>query len=222
MSYRVYLGNTLLPVTPGQIKMKINGNNKTANLMNDGEINILKNPGLTTVDFETLLPNQRYSFARYKGGFKKASYFLAKLEALKMGKQPFRFIVTRKLHRGRRAQNTNLSVSLEDYEITEDAGNGFDVKVKISLKQYKAYGTKIVTIQPKKEEAVTKEQRPAESSPAPKQGEQKSYTVKKGDTLWKIAKKFYGSGAQYPKIAEANPSIKNPNRIYAGQTFVIP
>lgn len=51
-----------------------------------------------------------------------------------------------------------------------------------------------------------------------------TYTVKKGDNLWTIAKKFYGSGAQYTKIYEANRSVigNNPNLIYPGQTFTIP
>lgn len=51
-----------------------------------------------------------------------------------------------------------------------------------------------------------------------------TYTVKKGDNLWTLAKKFYGSGAQYTKIYEANRSVigNNPNLIYPGQTFTIP
>ena len=51
-----------------------------------------------------------------------------------------------------------------------------------------------------------------------------TYTVKKGDNLWTLAKKFYGSGADYTKIYEANRDTigKNPNLIYPGQTFTIP
>ena len=51
----------------------------------------------------------------------------------------------------------------------------------------------------------------------------KTYTVKKGDTLWAIASKYYGSGAQYTKIYKANTDkISNPNLIYPGQVFTIP
>ena len=34
-----------------------------------------------------------------------------------------------------------------------------------------------------------------------------SYTVKSGDCLWNIAKKYYGNGASYTKIYEANKKI---------------
>ena len=61
-------------------------------------------------------------------------------------------------------------------------------------------------------------------SSTPKASEAKrTYTVKKGDCLWKIAKQFYGNGADYTKIYDANTGqIANPNLIYPGQTFIIP
>jgi len=51
-----------------------------------------------------------------------------------------------------------------------------------------------------------------------------TYTVKKGDSLWAIAKKQYGSGAKWKKIYEANKDVigSNPNKIYPGQKFTIP
>lgn len=45
-----------------------------------------------------------------------------------------------------------------------------------------------------------------------------TYTVQPGDTLWKIAKKF---NTTHHEIQHMN-NIKNPNRIYPGQTFVVP
>lgn len=51
----------------------------------------------------------------------------------------------------------------------------------------------------------------------------KKYKVKRGDTLWAIAKKYYGSGAKYTKIVNANKKlIKNPNLIKVGWVLTIP
>lgn len=48
------------------------------------------------------------------------------------------------------------------------------------------------------------------------------YTVEAGDSLWKIAVKFYGKSWRWRKIYEANDSITNPERIYEGQVIIIP
>lgn len=53
--------------------------------------------------------------------------------------------------------------------------------------------------------------------------EAKFYEVKKGDSLSKIAKEFYGDAMKYPVIFEANkPMLKDPNLIYPGQMLRIP
>ena len=57
------------------------------------------------------------------------------------------------------------------------------------------------------------------SSSTAKEG--KYYTVQRGDTLWGIAKKFYGNGSKYPEIAKAN-NISNPDIIHTGQVILIP
>jgi 5'-nucleotidase len=48
-----------------------------------------------------------------------------------------------------------------------------------------------------------------------------SYTVKKGDTLYGIARQRYGDGKQWNKIAQANPGLR-PETLKVGQTIVIP
>lgn len=50
-----------------------------------------------------------------------------------------------------------------------------------------------------------------------------TYTVKKGDSLSKIAKHFYGNPNKWRKIYEANKSnIKDPNKLKVGLVLEIP
>jgi nucleoid-associated protein YgaU len=49
------------------------------------------------------------------------------------------------------------------------------------------------------------------------------YTVKAGDTLSKLAERFYNSMSKWERIYEANKdTLKNPNYIYIGQKLMIP
>jgi hypothetical protein len=51
----------------------------------------------------------------------------------------------------------------------------------------------------------------------------REYRVQSGDSLWRIAKKFYGRGSQWQKIYEANrDEIDNPSLIYPDQILYIP
>jgi nucleoid-associated protein YgaU len=62
----------------------------------------------------------------------------------------------------------------------------------------------------------------APEAPAPQQAD-RTYTVVKGDSLSKIAKRFYGDAQQWRRIYEANrDQIQNPDLIHPGQTFRVP
>ena len=51
----------------------------------------------------------------------------------------------------------------------------------------------------------------------------RSYTVQKGDSLSKIAKREYGEANEWKRIFEANQDIlKDPDKIYPGQKLKIP
>lgn len=66
--------------------------------------------------------------------------------------------------------------------------------------------------------------KPPTPTPAPRPPTKttaKTYVVKKGDTLWGISIKFYGTGTKWTKIADAN-GIKNPKALQVGKTLRIP
>lgn len=59
----------------------------------------------------------------------------------------------------------------------------------------------------------------AGSSAAAGQVQTSAYTVRKGDTLWGIAKQY---GVTLQALVAANPQIKNPNLIYPGDRVKLP
>ena len=222
MAYEMYMGNILCPVTPSKIELKIKNQNKTMNLVNGTEVNVLKDAGLTEISYDLLLPNVKYSFATYKNEFVNAKYFLDEFEKMKIEKKPFIFKLLRTFPTGVALYNTDdMMVSLESYTIKEDASQGFDVVVSIKLKQFKSYGTKIVKVLDGS--ASVEQSRETSNSPMPSDNPVTTYTVVNGDCLWNIAKKFYGDGSKYYAIYEANKDkIANPSLIYAGQVLTIP
>lgn len=199
--------------------MTINGRNEVIDLISEGQVNVLKLAGLTDIEMELLLPNSQYPFAIYPKGFQPATHYLELLEKLKQSRKPFQYIVTRMKPSGDLLFDTNMSVSLESYDILEDAEDGFDIKVTVKLKQAKPYGNKKLNIKTSTtssaKKATVTQNRPTTSKSTPK-----THKVAKGDTLSAIAKKYYGSAskANIDKLVKLN-NIKNPNLIHVGQVI---
>ena len=222
MAYKMYIAGALMPITPSKVKVKINNQNKTLTLISGEEINILKEAKLTDVSFDVVLPQVPYPFTN--GGAQSADYYLSLFERLKQSKTPFQWILNRSRPDGVALFYSNLTVGLEDYQITDDAKQGFDLTVSVKLKQYRAFGTKTVQITPSpapsQPATATVQKPPRETTSAPKAA---NYTVKSGDCLWNIAKKQLGDGSRWKEIYELNKDkIKNPNLIYSGQSLTMP
>lgn len=182
--YYMYINKVRFPVTPGKMTLKINNQNKTLTLINEGEVNLIKTPGLTdiTID-ELLLPSfQKYPFANYRRNeFLGATYYLGKLEAWKKKKKPVQFKMVRSTPDGRSILwDTNFDVTVEDYEIIEDAERyGMDVAVKLSMKEYRYWGAKKLV--PKKKSKGSSKNKTAASKKGTRKSKEaaKAYTVKK-------------------------------------------
>lgn len=223
MSYTMFINNEEMPITPSKLQLKIKGQNKTVNLVNDGEVNFLRSPGLTDITVPLLLP----MLTLQKSG-KSPDYYLELFENTITQRKPCRLILSRASPDNSRLYDTNINVSIESYSVDEDATNGLDVAVSLTLKQYKAFGTKTVEIIKQDEIPLAAViQKPRETSGAPKG----PHTVVKGDCLYNISTRYYGNGAEFKKIYQANRSVIDPRNqkykmpsytIYPGQVLTIP
>lgn len=217
--YNFILNGVQFPVAPPSLTVSINGKNETATLIDEGEVNILKKAGLTDIEFELLLPNKLYPFASYPNGYQPSSYYLENIEKIMIEKKPVTFIVNRLSAQNQLLYDTNFDVSVESYTIEEDADSlGFDVRCSIKLKQFRPFGTKLLSVQspasPGENAKVTVEkQRSTAGKSTPK-----TYTVKAGDTLSTIAKKMLGNANKFNELAKKN-NISNPNLIQIGQVL---
>jgi LysM repeat protein len=208
------------PIAPSELTINVNGRNESIDLMNEGEVNLLKSPGLTEISFKALIPQlNKYSFAVNSEPIDTFTKFLNEMLE---NKKPFRFVVVRTAGT-KLLFDTNLQVACEGYEMHESAENGFDVELDISLKQYREYGVKTITLvsvqTTKKTDTTTNKTTTTTSNKntttttastnnkRPTPAKSNKYTVKKGDTLWSIAKKYYGSGSKWQNIWNKNKSI---------------
>ena len=109
------------------------------------------------------------------------------------------------------------------YQTVSVNGMVKEMSCSVTLKEYRYKKKKTTTTKSKTKtkKSTSKNERTAIIRPKAKSYD--TYTVQKGDTLWGLAKKFYGNGRKYTKIYNANKgTIKNPNKIMVGWKLKIP
>lgn len=214
--YRFYMKQNgeqiLLPVTPSELITNVEGESEKVDLVDIGEGSILKDIGLRRISFTVLLPAVQYSFVQTEGVFQPPIFFLNQFRQYKMSKKPISLIVFRKLADGTELFSGNIDVSFEKYTVLERGGEQGDFWVEINLKEYRKITSETYKMEQKEGQTVLEEfgvKREGKEIP-------NTYTVKKGDSLWKIAQTMLNDGSRYKEIAEKN-NIVNPNKIQVGQ-----
>ena len=191
-----------LPVKPTEFNVTVAHRNTVVNVIQLGDINLMGKTGLREVSLSSFFPDKDYNFSN-NADRKSPITCVNQLESWRNSGKPVRVIITDLL---------NMEATIESFTWGERDATG-DIYYTLSLKEYKKIKAKTA----KAQEATTRETKDAESSSG------NTYTVKKGDCLWNIAKKFYGKGSLYTKIYNANKDkIKNPNNLTVGQVLTIP
>ncbi|MGY0393968.1 LysM peptidoglycan-binding domain-containing protein [Fusobacterium sp. SYSU M8A802] len=211
--YSFYIDGVLFPITPQRLNIKFKNRNRVVTLVNEGEFNILKESGLQEISFDACIPAVKYPFAQYIGGvFLPIIYYIELIKRLKNSKKPFNLVIVREGTIGVLGYSHCLKVSLEDWQVKEDAGDGRDLTVSLTFKEYKERNNFIVSVAVGSLITTTKIRDSSSKVIA------KSYKVKAGDTLYNIAKKELGDGSKYTYLKSLN-KLTNINNLKVGQVL---
>ncbi|WP_434290929.1 LysM peptidoglycan-binding domain-containing protein [Clostridium botulinum] len=224
--YKMYLGindgeeGFILPVLPEKIEFDEDGNNKTYDIINLGEINTINKPKLMEISFESFFPKHKGPYVSSEQLF-EPSFYIAKIREWRDKKQKIRFIFTGS------PLEINYLFTIENFKPSEEGGEVGDVHYSIELKRYKNYAAKkVVIVTPKTSAANQSVKKVIANSKAVRPSntnKPKTHTVSGNDTLWHIAKRYLGDGNKWPQIYNLNKDkIKNPNLIYTGQVLRLP
>ena len=210
-----------IPWLPEQIQFECGGiSTASYDIMNRGEVAVPTGSGLARVSWSSEFPGE-YRKGEYmmRGSWKAPKNYHNIFMDWRNNGTPLNLLVI--------GYPINLDVHLEDYKATASGAFG-DIIYNVSFienRDIKITSTKVAA-QASSSAANTK--RPATTKT--------TYTIKSGDTLWGIAKRFLGSGAKWKTIYDANKSIiestakkrrkgkgsDNGHWIYPGTTLTIP
>lgn len=204
------------PMLPTEVSVKIAHQFATYSILRIGEVKIPSGTSADSFSWNGILPGAARKNDPYIRAWRDPKAVYNWLNGLKVkNDKPVkaRLLITE--------TPINCDVYLSNFTATPTGGYG-DINYTITLVQARD----IIIKKSSKTETPTplKDAPPAENTERPSPPAAKTYTVKKGDCLWKIAQQLYGKGADYTKIFEANKGTigNNPNLIYPGQVFTIP
>lgn len=172
-----------LPVLPEKIEVGGQGRHGEYEIMNIGEYKKPQGKNLDTISFTSLFPGETRRNEPWIKEWQPPTVLHDLLNLWRKQGNELNIIIT--------GTSINYDVLISSYSGVYQGGHG-DIYYTISF-------VEMVKI------AITSTKTtPSSSSNRPSQPKSNTYTVKKGDCLWKIAQKFYGKGIEWKKIYNAN------------------
>ena len=193
----------VFPVTPSSFEASFGMKIETINIHSLGDVALAGNSTLSSPKIPCMLPAKSYPFNQPSAVI-NPYYYIKKLEAWRDSKTLLRWIVS--------DTPVNIPVKIENVTYVEQDGTR-DVYATISLHEMRQLNVVKTLESDTGNKARTSEVATTVTA--------NTYTVKSGDTLSAIARKFYGDASLYPKLAKYN-GIKNANIISVGQIIKIP
>jgi len=205
-----------LPVNPETINASSTYGYEDVNVSNLGEYTILGNNRQKDFTVSSFFPRDyNGSYCQYSK-LKDPWELVKTIERWQKSGRPVRFIVT----------NTpiNIAVTIRSFEYEERGGEPGDIYYTLQLKEYTFISNAKKSDPNAKKTNISAAKVTTDPARPSTRTTPTSYTVKSGDSLFKIAAKVYGNGDRWRDIYAKNKSAigANPNAIKPGQKLVIP
>ena len=186
-------------VNPARLTVTRPNENRVRSLAMGGTVNIWGGRGLREVKLTTFLPAATSPF--YNG--QEPESVLAMLKSWQDSGDPVRLIIS--------GSDINDAFLIEDVSETLAEGDR-DVGLTLTLREYK-FKSALAALAGGSAASVSKTRTDERVTP-------KTYTVKKGDTLWDIACRYYGDGTKWGAIAAKN-GVADPRKLQVGKVLTL-
>lgn len=201
-----------LPVNPETITISSPFSTQEVNISQLGGISVIGERELKDFTFSSFFPRDyNPTFCEHDKIHDPWTY-VKNIEKWRDSRKPMRLVIT--------GTPINYAVTLNDFTYdAEKAGNVGDIYYTMTFREYRFVNVKTT----KETNNGTVKSSEGNSRPNAKSAPT-SYTVKSGDSLWKIAKRLLGDGAKWRSIYDANKKTigPNPNDLSIGMKLVIP
>ncbi|MED0670202.1 LysM peptidoglycan-binding domain-containing protein [Aneurinibacillus aneurinilyticus] len=212
-------------VNPPEIRVESGYNWTNINLTQSGEYTVPSGHPLTKISFSSFFPRDYNSSYCEYDVIPKPTEFTDKISRWKETKRPVRFKV---IGFGGRSTGLNYAMCITRFDFWEQAGSPGDIYFTLEMQEYRFITLRPIEAAVSKATGVKTILKAASKPVRPNEKElPKTYTVKSGDTLTKIAQRMRTQGHKdidANKLYEANKKVigKNKNLIKPGQVLTIP
>mgnify|MGYP002520764004 CR=1 FL=1 len=206
-----------IPVNPEKINYKSSGRFNEFDIINKGPAKVPNGKEISTVSWESFFPGAPLKKMHIVKKYTDPNTIHKQIDYWRRNGKKVKLTIS------------TTPISMKAYiESYEESYEGADGSIYYSIELSQAVDIAIEKVKKKKGKT-------SGSKRSSKNKNKKKYKVKKGDSLWKISKKFYKAGSQWKKIYNANKSTiekaakkhgkKSSNKghwIYPGTTLKIP
>lgn len=207
------------PMLPERISVRAATRFLSYDIMSAGEVKIPLGEELTGFSWEGILPGEARKGAPYikDGAWMDPKSIQGRFSIWRNGGKKLLLTAT--------DTTINHAVYLEDYQCDYEGGSG-DIMYSISF-----IAAKEIIVNTEEKTVTTAGVKTTTTTAATKKEPAKTYTVKSGDSLWKIAQQKLGNGSRWKEIYNLNKATidaRNKGKkvdaytIYPGQVFNLP